>query len=553
LIYRFDECVLDTERRELRRGGVLLAIEPQVFDLLEYLLRSRERVVGRDELLQAISRGHLVSEQVLSTRINAARAAIGDSGSEQRLIRTFRGTGFRFIAAAQEQKPGLSRFADIIANRPLLALRLAGAPAITVLPFDIVTVDSCDARVADGLTEEIILSLSKLGWLSVVSRNTSVSYKGVRVDSKELASRLGVRFLLQGCIRQAQGRVRVAVELVDGLSDHQIWAERYERDVRDIFAVQDDIAAHVADAVADALFAAENIRARLKSPQSLNTWQCIVRALSLMNTRRRPQLRAAERLIRRAIAIDPRCAPAYGLLSFLHTLRLHLGWQLREATSPVAVDAARKAVALDGEEPWGYVALGYASLFKLMRPVEAIAALEAGLRLDANLSIAHYLTALSSVYAGDCNKALRHAQMAAELAPHDLLARGNAGAPNNVRSTINLILGRYRDGIEFARKAISQSPRQLPAFRLLAFNCAFAGELEEASHVIKRVNRLAPDTEQWVKETEKMWSRREDYAKYVDAFRVASSSIGGVWLAVTQASQLFVEFAAETSSLFLAA
>jgi tetratricopeptide (TPR) repeat protein len=243
-----------------------------------------------------------------------------------------------------------------------------------------------------------------------------------------------------------------------------------------------------------------------------------------MNTRRRPQLRAAERLLKHAISIDPQCTPAYSLLSFLHTLRLHLGWQLREATSLIAVQAARKAMALDSEDPWAYVALGYATLFKLMRPNEAVEILESGLSLDPNLSTAHYLAALASVYAGDCENALRHAQMAAHITPDDLLARGNAGAANNVRSTINLILGRYREGIEFARKAIKQSPRQLPAFRLLAFNCAFAGEIEQASHVINRVNRLAPNTEQWVEETGKMWGRREDYAKYVEGFRLASSS-----------------------------
>jgi tetratricopeptide (TPR) repeat protein len=135
--------------------------------------------------------------------------------------------------------------------------------------------------------------------------------------------------------------------------------------------------------------------------------------------------------------------------------------------------------------------------------------------------MAHYLSALASIYTGEHADALRHARLAASLRPYDLLARGNAGAADNVRATLGFAAGRHQEGIEFARKAIRQSPRQLPAYRLFAFNCAFAGEIEAAAAAIKLVRRSNRDTEQWIRDTATMWSRREDFNKYIEAYRLA--------------------------------
>jgi tetratricopeptide (TPR) repeat protein len=178
-------------------------------------------------------------------------------------------------------------------------------------------------------------------------------------------------------------------------------------------------------------------------------------------------------------------------------------------------------LALNSEDSWGYVALGYATLYKLARAEEAVETLESGLRLDPRSSIGHYLMALSALHAGDCEKALQHADLAASLAPFDLLARGNRAAADNVRSTINFIMSRYQDGIEFARKSIKQCPAQLPAYRLLAFNCAFAGEIQEASAAIKLVKGATPDLEQWIRDDAALWRRREDHRKYFEGFHLA--------------------------------
>jgi TolB-like protein/cytochrome c-type biogenesis protein CcmH/NrfG len=511
VIYRFDDCVLDTERRELRRADALRSVEPQVFDLLEYLMRHRERVVGRDELLKAIWRGHEVSDAVLSTRINAARAAIGDSGRDQNVIRTFLRRGFRFMRPLRERKADVDEQTSTTPSRPRLALAIAGAPAIAVLPFAHQGTGPSTACIAHGLAEEIGVTVSKLGWLSVVYRHASLPSNRSEMEVQQLASALGVQYVLEGGVREAAGRVRII----------HIWAERYERDLTDVLAVQDEIAAQVVKTIADQLYAAECVAAKLKPTDSLSLWEYLVRALSLMNTRRRVDLSAAESLLKKAIAIDPSCAPAFSLLSFAATLRVHLGWQLRSAGPPIALEGARKALALNPDEPWGHLALGYANLFRLGRPQAALESLARAIALDPDLSIAHYLSALASIYIGEHANALRHAQLAASLRPYDLLARGNAGAADNVRATLGFAAGRHQEGMEFARKAVRQSPRQLPAYRLLAFNCAFAGENEAAAAAIKLVRRSNRDTEQWIRDTATMWSRREDFNKYIEAYRLA--------------------------------
>ena len=162
MIYRFDDCALDTDRRELRRGGVPYPLEPQVFDLLEFLIRNRERVVSKEDVFDSVWRGRIVSEAVLYTQLNAARRAIGDSGSGQRLIRTLRTKGFRFIGVVREETrtKRTTRFEER-RNRVLLA----DHPTIAVLPFANISGDPALNSLADGITEDLITALSKVGWL----------------------------------------------------------------------------------------------------------------------------------------------------------------------------------------------------------------------------------------------------------------------------------------------------------------------------------------------------------------------------------------------------
>jgi DNA-binding winged helix-turn-helix (wHTH) protein/tetratricopeptide (TPR) repeat protein len=516
MIFRFDSCVLDAERRELRRDGLLYPLEPQVFDLIEFLIRNRERVVSKDDLVTAIWKGRTISDAALDTRISMARHAIGDSGSEQRLIRTLRTKGFRFIGAVHEeaqQNPTASAF-DNIAPTHKLAWSVIGTPILAVRPFLNVTEDSGRQHLMDALAEEIIIELTNFGWLTVkILRNPLVGQPNA---AKRSASKSGVQYLLEGTLREASNRLRLNVVLTEAFTGRQIWAGRYESTQANTFG---DIAGQLTSTVANQAYAAECARALLTSRGSLTAWQYIIRALRLISTRKRAQIDAAEKLLGRATATDPSSAAVYSLQSFISTLRVHLGWQSRSKMAP-ALRTAEKALLLNPDEAWAHLALGYALTHT--RPDEATEPLEAALRLDPNQATAHYLIALASAFSGDSEKAFRHADMAEHLSARGLLARGNVAAHDNVRATACIVSGQYREGIGFARKVIAQCPQQTPALRALIVNAAWAGEREQAKSAFKTLQRFAPTTPEWFDEFATVWKHREHYQRYVEAFRLTS-------------------------------
>lgn len=208
MVLAFGDYRLDIERRELHRGSDLIAVEPKVFDLLAFLVRERHRVVSKDDLLQAIWGGRIVSEFALTTRINAARCAIGDDGATQRLIRTFTRKGIRFVGE--------------VAERPAPAV--ADRPSIAVLPFHNMTADPEQDYFADGMVEELITALSRIRWLFVIAHNSSFSYKGQSV--KQVGHDLGVRYVLEGSIRKAGNRIRITGQLIDVVTGAHLWSRK---------------------------------------------------------------------------------------------------------------------------------------------------------------------------------------------------------------------------------------------------------------------------------------------------------------------------------------
>src|SRR5689334_6937529 len=236
----FADCAIDPARRELIRAGEAIHLEPQVFDLLLFLIGNRERVVSKDELLSAIWQGRIVSESTLGSRINAARAAIGDDGQRQHLIRTIARKGVRFVGEVANETE---------AAKPMEAPAIVAAaanpaeakPAIAVLPFANISGDPEQEYFADGLSEDIITDLSRVSALFVVARHAAFSYKGRTVPLQEIARDLGVCYVLEGSVRKAEGRLRITAQLVDGRSGGQIWAERYDRGRADVFHLQDEI------------------------------------------------------------------------------------------------------------------------------------------------------------------------------------------------------------------------------------------------------------------------------------------------------------------------
>jgi TolB-like protein len=444
------------------------------------------------------------------------RAAIGDSGREQRLIRTLSGKGFRFVGDVQEER-SCTTIAKAAGQYQSLAWMLAERPCVAVLPFAHPGGRSRQASLADGLTEDLITALAKADWFRVVSRSSSFAHKGRVVETRQVAHKLRARYLLEGSVRPIVGdRLRISAQLVDGFAGHNLWADRYDTSVADVATVQDDIVDKVVIAVEPQLYLAERLRTEGKSPETLNAWECMVRALALINSRGRAQVEDARSLMHRTIVLNPGSARAFSLLSFITTLQVHQGWEERRVKIPLALDLAHDALALNCEHAWAHLALGYAHIW--LHPEDAVAHLGKALALDQNLAVAHYLIALAYTYAGKGHLALDHAHQFEQLSSRDLLARGNTGAQHNVRSTAGFAMGHYRDGIGSARKAMIESPMMPTAYRAFVMNCALAGEKDEACAALQRLMRLAPSLSQrWIRETA-VWSRPEDQQKYLEAF-----------------------------------
>ena len=267
--YIFENYAFDTDRRELHHGADVVAVTPQVFDLLDYLIRNRERVVSKDDLIDAIWNGRIVSDAALTTRLNAARTAIGDSGEEQRLIKTLPRKGFRFVGTVREaQKPAEAAAADNPVQPPKAALTLPDKPSIAILPFTNLSSDPEQDYFADGMVEDIITALSRFKALFVIARNSSFTYKGRTVDVKVVGRELGVRYVLEGSVRKAANRVRITGQLVDTTTGAHLWADRFDGGLGDIFDLQDQVTESVVGAIAPAVERAEIERAKRKPTES---------------------------------------------------------------------------------------------------------------------------------------------------------------------------------------------------------------------------------------------------------------------------------------------
>src|SRR5258705_494923 len=375
----FGDYEIDLNRRELRRAKRPVHVEPQVFDLLVYLVRNRNRVVSKHDLIASVWDGRTVSDSTFTSRINAARKAIGDSGVDQKLIRTVPRKGFRFVAVANEQSNRVDPVgmrADEIQDQPPAALPLPDRPAIAVLPFNNMSDDPEQEYFSDGISEDIITALSKLRWFFVIARNSSFTYKGKSVHMKQVSDELGVRYVVEGSVRKSGDRVRITAQLNDVSTGSHVWAEHYDRDLTDVFAVQDEITEAIVAAIEPQIYAAENFRARRKPPSSLDAWDLVMRALSYSG-RWREAYEAAQRAIRLSPR-DPSSAIYFGIAAYAQ----FVGKNYVEA-----INLSREAIRQRGDLTGAYrvltVAAGMAGKAEVAR-----AALQELRRTQPNISLA---------------------------------------------------------------------------------------------------------------------------------------------------------------------
>jgi TolB-like protein len=247
--------LLDVDRRELRRGSELIALQPQVLDLLVYLVQNRDRVVSKDDLVEAVWGGRIVSESTLTSRINAVRKAIGDSGEAQRLIWTLPRKGIRFVGVVREEltpaapvdaRPMTGEDSQSLSAVPRIELKSVPRLSIVVLPFANLSNDPDQEYFAEAITEDLTTDLSRISGSFVIARSTAFTYKGKPIDVKQIGRELGVRYVLEGSVRRAGDQVRVNVQLIDAEGGAHVWADRFETERRNLADAEREITGRLA-------------------------------------------------------------------------------------------------------------------------------------------------------------------------------------------------------------------------------------------------------------------------------------------------------------------
>ncbi len=484
MLVLFESYALDTDRRELKRGGELIPLEPQVFDLLVYLVDNRDRVVSKDDLIASVWGGRIVSESTLTSRINAVRRAVGDSGEQQRIIRTSARKGFRFVGPLLDQPQ-----AAVGAAEPQVQLTVPDRPSIAVLPFTNLSGDPDQRYFIDGIAEEIITALSRVRWFFVIARHSSFAYRDKGMDAQQIARELGVRYVLAGSVRRAGDRIRISSQLIEVSGGNAVWARSYDRAVSDIFAVQDEITQTIVGAIEPELSRAERERARVKARDSLDAWSVYQRGMFHLYRCTREDLVEARRLFRQATTIDPELGPAYSGEAEAYYYEVVYGFaQSNQDNRDKAIGPARHAVTLDGDDAGAHCTLGRIRYLRREYP-PAISELGTALELNPSLALAHYGLGAALVFSGKAADAVSHLESAIRLSPRD----PNMGSFLVRIADARYFLGDYEGTVGFALKALGQPNFQWSRYAVLIAALGQLGRHDEARRYLDEVVRDRPD------------------------------------------------------------
>jgi TolB-like protein len=390
-------------------------------------------------------------------------------------------------------------------------------PSIAVLPFLNMSDDVDQEYFSDGVTEDIITALSRFRWFFVIARNSSFIYKGKTTDVKQVAEDLGVRYVLEGSVRKAGKKVRITAQLIDAPTGYHVWAERYDRDLGDIFAVQDEITHNIVRSVGSEFISAEMKRAQRKDVRNLDVWDYIMRASSHHGRYTKKNAEEAQRLLHKAIELDPMSPEAFCLLAFTHLMQVQFGWSESTANSiKEAENTAQSAVAIDDRDAWAHTALGLADLIS-KRYDDAVCRLEKAIDLNPNLANAYGALGQALALAGEYEAAVTHINKAIRLSPHDpfiVYWFGHLGVAAFADE-------RYEDACYWGRKTIQQNPMFPGGHRLVAASCGQLDHTQEAAKELRELLLLMPGMTADDVRKQVPFKRSSDMERYIEGLRKA--------------------------------
>lgn len=483
-IYRFADLELDSMQFQVRRDGQVVPVQPQVFDVLLYLLKHHDRVVSKDELLDQIWSGRYISETTLSSRIKAVRKLIGDTGKEQRLLKTLRNRGFRFVG---EVKVALGDARRIAAEPPPPGQAMPES-SIAVLPFECPGGDAEQSYLGEGIAADIIALLARHRWLKVVSRGSSFVYKVGEATPQEIGASLGVGFLLTGRVRRHGGRIRIDAELADSGSGRHLWGESFDKAESDIFAVQEEIAERIAASIEPELGQIVSRRVISKADADLDAWDCCQRGFWHLYRFTADDLRTARQWFVRALQINDELPRAHGGLAYAAIqLAFYGSVTKRAAELDAALTSSQRAVDLDPWNAFSRFVRGRAQSLVLNFP-ESRAQLESAIELNPSFAQAYFALGFCLTNWDRAAEAMSFYDKAVLLSPRD----PHIWTFHHMRAMAHFRLGQTDEAEHYVRSAVRQPNATYWPFATLCALLGDLGRIGEARAIADRLTRMKP-------------------------------------------------------------
>jgi adenylate cyclase len=478
----FGRFRLHLGRRELWRDGTPVRLHRRALEILYALAAAKGEVVGKDELMGQVWPGRTVEEGNLHVNVSVLRKALDEHGEGHTYVVTVPGRGYRLVTFTD---PAAADSAAAASPRPL---PLSNKPSIAVLPFQNMSGDPDQEYFADGMVEEIITALSRIRWLFVIARNSSFTYKGQAIDVKQIGSELGVRYVLEGSVRRAGGRIRIGAQLIEADTGGHLWADRFDGSLDEVFDLQDQVATSVAAVIEPTLQAAEIGRSIKRPTIDLTAYDLYLRALALEFSPHDEFVRAFD-LLGQAVERDPQYGSALALTARWYYRMDFQGWsQDLQTTRRHALDFAQRALRHDPENPqvlsWVAIVFGYFG----DNLHTAIALNDRSLELNSNYAMAWLHSGVLRNWAGEPEVALKHIDKFRELNP-----RGPR-LPYLTATCISLFFcRRFEEAVVKMRECLDHWPDNALVCRFLAASYAHLGRLAEAREIVQRLGARVSD------------------------------------------------------------
>lgn len=468
MILSFEDCELDIGRVELRRDGIAVPIEPQVFALLRLLIERRERIVTHDDLIASIWGGRIVSDTAISSRIKSARAAIGDDGASQRLIRTVRGHGFRFVGTIRDAPPRAAEVAAVMA-RPLVA----------ILPLRHAAAEAADRYLAEGVAEALAAELAAWRWFPILSRHAA-------------GEAPGVRYAIGGSLNRLGDRARLTIELTDVASGLLLWTATFEDRLPALIAIQAGIATELFRRIAPELQAAERRRVARAAPADPTAWDLTVQALAALNEATRDGIATALGRLEAATRLDPEAALPWSLTALARFEAGLLGWTAGDMAGARGrfeqmLAAARHAIALDPNGWMGHSLASAGEMWAASSYDRARFHADEALRLHPSAGLAHHLSGCIFGFGGEPAEAIAVQGHVRTVDPH---YRHGAVIDADL-GLWHFLLGELDVARHHLQRALAAQPGNVRAQQRLAAVLGRAGEREAARTALAALARTS--------------------------------------------------------------